>query len=299
MYPIGTPIQTVETGTFALERKILDTPDIFANTAVAGAYAASFGGFVSQSNVGQVHIWLKDGRKHSTSYWVRKFREIADQTLPKGVQSVVVPATSTQGGNAQPIDLLVTDITGGDPTPYAQKVTNLLKSVPGAISVNSTGTQLTPEISIQFDRNKAQALGVDLGQAAQAAGAAFGGNLATQFETTSGLEQVQVIYPERDRTNLDQLKSVAIRSSSGGLVYLSDIARFDSTPTSPLITRTDRNTVIHVNANYAPNSSLSAVENGFMKRLPSLHLPPNIVVRPRRSASRTSCTRRSSAWDWR
>ncbi len=280
MYPIGTPIQTVETGTFALERKILDTPDIFANTAVAGAYAASFGGFVSQSNVGQVHIWLKDGRKNSTSYWVRKFREIADQTLPKGVDSVVVPATSTQGGNAQPIDLLVTDITGGDPTPYAQKVTDLLKGVPGAISVNSTGTQLTPEISIQFDRNKAQALGVDLGQAAQAAGAAFGGNLATQFETTSGLEQVQVIYPERDRTNLDQLKSVAIRSSSGGLVYLSDIARFDSTPTSPLITRTDRNTVIHVNANYGPNSSLSAVENGFMKRLRSLHLPPNIVVRP-------------------
>jgi hydrophobic/amphiphilic exporter-1 (mainly G- bacteria), HAE1 family len=280
MYPIGTPIQTVENGTFALQRKILDTPDIFANTAVAGAYSASFGGFVSQSNVGQVHIWLKDGRKESTSEWVRKYREIAKQALPQGVQFVVVPATSTQGGNAQPIDFLVTDLTGGDPTPYAQKVTDLLKGVPGAVSVNSTGTQLTPEISIQFDRNKAQALGVDLGQAAQAAGAAFGGNLATQFETTSGLEQVQVIYPERDRTNLDQLKSVAIRSSSGGLVYLSDIARFESTPTSPLITRTDRNTVIHVNANYAQNSSLSAVEKGLMKRLPSLHLPPNIVVRP-------------------
>jgi hydrophobic/amphiphilic exporter-1 (mainly G- bacteria), HAE1 family len=280
IYPIGTPIATVENGTFALERKILDTPDTFANTSVAGAYAASFGGFVSQSNVGQVHIWLKDNRRQPTSYWVRQFRDIAREALPKGVQAVVVPATSTGGGNAQPIDLLVTDLTGGDPTPYAQKVTELLKSVPGAISVNSTGTQLTPEISIQFDRNKAQALGVDLGQAAQAAGAAFGGNLATQFETTSGLEQVQVIYPERERTSLDQLKSVAIRSSSGGLVYLSDIARFVSTPTSPLITRTDRNNVIHVNANYAPNSSLSAVEKAFMKRLPSLHLPPNVVVRP-------------------
>ena len=53
-----------------LEQKILNTSDIFANTAVAGAYAASFGGFVSQSNVGQVHIWLKDKRKESTSYWV-------------------------------------------------------------------------------------------------------------------------------------------------------------------------------------------------------------------------------------
>ncbi len=280
MYPIGTPIQTVENGTFALERKLLKTPDAFANTAVAGAYAASFGGFVAQSNVGQVHFWLKDGRKQPTNYWVRQFKKIVDKSLPSGVQAVVVPATSTGGGNAQPIDFLVTDVTGGDPTPYAQRVEKLLASVPGATSVNSTGTQLAPQISIQFDRNKAQELGVDLGQAAQAAGAAFGGNQATQFETTSGLEQVQVIYPSSYQTNLDALKSVAIRSSSGSIVYLSDIARFQSTPTAPLVTRTDRNNVIHVNANYAGNSSLSAVENGLEKRLPSLHLPPNIVVRP-------------------
>jgi HAE1 family hydrophobic/amphiphilic exporter-1 len=280
IYPIGTPIQTVETGTFALEQKMLNTPDAFANTAVAGAYAASFGGFVSQSNVGQVHFWLKDARKHPTDYWVTQFRRIARSNLPSGVQAVVVPATSTAGGNSQPIDFLVTDVTGGDPTLYAQQVAALLQKVPGATSVNSTGTQLAPEISIQFDRNKAQALGVDLGQAAQAAGAAFGGNQAAQFETTSGLEQVQVIYPQSAQTSLDVLKSVAIRSSTGSIVYLSDIARFVSTPTAPLVTRTDRNNVIHVNANYSANSSLSAVEQGLIKRLPSLHLPPNIVVRP-------------------
>ncbi|MGB6519296.1 MAG: efflux RND transporter permease subunit [Candidatus Cybelea sp.] len=280
MYPIGTPLSTVEKGTFALERKVLDTPDAVAITTVAGAYAASFGGFVSQNNVGQVHLWLKDNRRHPTDYWVAQVRQIAQKTLPRSVDTVVVPATSTQGGNAQPVDLLVTDVTGGDPTAYAQRVEALLQRVPGATSVNSTGSLLAPEIDVQFDRNKAQALGVDLGQAAQAAGAAFGGNLATQFETTAGLEQVQVIYPEADRASIEQLKSVAIRSSSGGIVYLGDIARFVSTPTPPLVTRTDRRNVVHVNANYAPKSSLSAVENGLMKRLPSLHLPPNIVVRP-------------------
>lgn len=280
VYPIGTPIATVEKGVFGLEKRVLGTPDTFANTAVAGAYAAPFGGFVSQNNVGQVHVWLNDNRKHSTTYWVGQFRDIAHKYLPHGVQAVVVPSTGTSGGNAQPIDFLVTDVVGGDPTTYAQQVLGLLEKVPGATGVNSSGTQLAPEISIQFDRNKAQALGVDLGNAAEAAGAAFGGNVATQFETPAGLEQVQVIYPQSYQTSLDQLKSVALRSSSGGIVYLSDIARFTSTPTSPLITRTDRNNVIHVEGNYAPNSSLSAVENGLLKKLPSLHLPPNIVVRP-------------------
>ena len=118
VYPIGTPLSTVETATFGLEKKVLQTPDVFANTAVAGAYAAPFGGFVSQSNVGQVHVWLKDGRSRSTAYWVDQFQTIAKNYLPPSAQAFVVPATGTQSGNAQPIDLLVTDLTGGDPTNY-------------------------------------------------------------------------------------------------------------------------------------------------------------------------------------
>jgi hydrophobic/amphiphilic exporter-1 (mainly G- bacteria), HAE1 family len=282
-YPIGTPLTTVENGIFAFEKKILSYPDIFANTAVAGAYAASFGGFVSQQNVGQVHVWLKDNRKHPTSYWVTEFQKLAQSPksgFPPDVSVVVVPSTGTGGGNAQPVDFLVTDLTGGDPTPYAQKVLDALKGVKGATSVNSSGTALTPEISIIFNREKAQALGVDVGQAAEAAGAAFGGNVATQFETTSGLEQVQVIYPPADQTDLNLLRNVPIRSSNGSIVYLDDIATFESTPTPPLMTRTDRNTVIHVDSNIAPNSSLSNVENALMKKIPSLHLPQNIAVRP-------------------
>ena len=279
-YPIGTPLTRVEQGVFAYEKKILANSDIQANTAVAGAYSASFGGFVTQQNVGQVHVWLKDDRKHSTSYWVTQFQKLAKTTFPPEATAVVVPSTATGGGNAQPVDFLVTDLTGGDPTPYAIKVLNALKSVKGATSVNSSGTALTPEISIEFNREKAEALGVDIGQAAEAAGAAFGGNVATQFETTSGLEQVQVIYPPQDQTNLNVLRNIPIRSSSGGIVYLGDIATFVSTPTPPLMTRTDRNTVIHVDSNVAPNSSLSNVERALEKKLPALHLPPNIAVRP-------------------
>ncbi|HEY1429548.1 MAG TPA: efflux RND transporter permease subunit, partial [Candidatus Tumulicola sp.] len=263
-----------------LEKKILAQKDVFANTAVAGAYSAAFGGFVAQSNVGQVHIWLKDEHKQSTSYWVTQLSKLAKSYLPSNVTAYVVPATGTQAGNSQPIDFLVSDLSGGDPTDYAQRVLDLLKTVPGATSVNSSGTQRAPEISVQFDRKKAEALGVDLGQAAQAAGAAFGGNVATQFETAEGLEQVQVIYPTSYQTSISGLKSVPIRSSNGSIVYLGDIARFESTPTPPLITRTNRNTVVHVDANYSSSSSLSAVEEGLIKRLPSLHLPPNVYVRP-------------------
>jgi HAE1 family hydrophobic/amphiphilic exporter-1 len=125
-----------------------------------------------------------------------------------------------------------------------------------------------------------QALDVSLGSAAQAAGAAFGGDVATQFETPAGLEQVQVIYPLNDQTALQSLGQIPIRSQTGAIVHLSDFATFESTPTSPLVTRTNRLNVIHVDANFAPTSSLSNVQSAFVHALPSLHLPPNITVTP-------------------
>ena len=98
---------------------------------VSGAYAASFGGFVVQGNVGQIHVFLADGRKHSTDWWVGRFREMARQAAP-GAQTVVVPVTGSGGGNAQPIDELVTDVAGGDPTSAALRVLDILRGTPGA-----------------------------------------------------------------------------------------------------------------------------------------------------------------------
>jgi HAE1 family hydrophobic/amphiphilic exporter-1 len=278
-YPLGTPLETVRAGAFALEKKIEGEPDIAANSTVAGSYSAAFGGFVNQGNVAQIHVWLKDDRKHSTDWWVANLKKIARDNL-KGAVAVVVPATSTQGGNTQPIDYLVSDVTGGDPTAAATKVLEILRATPGVTSANSSGTLLAPEVSLEFDRQKAQALNVDIGTAATAAGAAFGGDVATQFETPQGLEQVQVIYPLSSQHELDSLSALPVRARDGQIVHLGDFTRFAMTPTAPLVTRTDRYTVIHIDANLLPGHSLSEVQAAFAKGIKDAGFPPNIWVRP-------------------
>jgi HAE1 family hydrophobic/amphiphilic exporter-1 len=278
-YPIGTPLSQVRDSAYGLEREVDKQKDVSAEATTAGGYSASFGGYVIQGNVAQITVFLREGRKHSTTEMVPILLKLAQKLVPNA-SSVVVPSTGTGGGNKQPIDFLVSDISGGDPTAAAQKVLGVLKGIKGATSVNGTGTLLAPEVSVEFDRQKAQALNVDIGEAATAAGAAFGGAVATQFETPQGLEQVQVIYPLDDQHELDALKAIPIRSSSGSIVHLGDFAHFVSTPTAPLVTRTDRNTVIHVDANTAPGYSLSQVQNAFVKAIKKLNLPSNITVKP-------------------
>ena len=278
-YPIGTPLTTVRDGAYKLERAVNKQSDVDAESTTAGGYSASFGGYVIQGNVSQTTVFLKDARKHSTTDMVGVFKKLAAQIVPDAT-SVIVPSTGTTGGNKQPIDFLVSDLTGGDPTATAQQLVTILAGIKGATSVNGTGTLLAPEISIEFDRQKAQALNVDIGSAAEAAGAAFGGDVATQFETPQGLEQVQVIYPLDDQHELDALKAIPISNVNGGIVHLGDFATFQSTPTAPLLTRTDRNTVIHVDANIGPGYSLSQVQNAFVAAIRKHHFPANVSIRP-------------------
>jgi HAE1 family hydrophobic/amphiphilic exporter-1 len=279
-YPVGTPLEKTTQAVLAVEQRIRVSPDIDADTAVAGAYAAPFGGFVVQGNSGQIHVWLKVDRQKSTDYWVDEFRREARAVGP-GTDPIVVPATGTGGGNAQPLDELVTDVAGGDPTNYANQVEQVLVNTPGSRNVISSSQALEPQMDVIFDRAKAQALNVTIGTAATAARAAFGGAIATQFETADGLEQVQIIYPRQLQTSLAELAAVPIRTNTGQIVHLGDFSHFVADPVSPLITRVDRNTVIHLSANITSDTSLSNVQNAFLARVKNLNLPKNIVVRPR------------------
>ncbi len=276
-YPTGTLLSKVNVTVQRLEKIAQQIPDLRTDVAAAGSYSSPFGGQLLEGNLGQLHLWLKDNRKQSTTYWVNWLRTHLQSSAP-GATIVVIPATSTGGGNQQPIDYLVTSVQG-DPTQYAQQVYQILKGTPGAANVNSSALNLAPQVNVQFDRSAAQALNVSIGSASTAIRAAMGGAIATQFESTNGLKDVQVIYPLQDRTSLDQIRNIQVRSNTGSIVTVGQVAKLQYAPSPPVITRTNRNSVVHVTANVAPGAALSNVQNAFMKRLKAAGLPPWVLVR--------------------
>jgi HAE1 family hydrophobic/amphiphilic exporter-1 len=279
-YPIGTPLATTTSAVLKLEQRIRALPDIASDTALAGGYASPYGGLLVEGNVGQIQVFLADNRARPTAYWVDEYRRLAAQTLPN-VNVLVIPATGQGGGNAQPLDELVTDVAGGDPTPYAQRVYDAMLHTPGSANVNSSVSALSPQVELLFQRAKMRALDVSLGTATTAARAAFGGTIATQFESPEGLIQVQVIYPRDQRNDLSTISAIPVRADTGAVVHLGDFTTFRWSPTPPLITRVNRATVIDVSANVAAGASLSNVQNAFLARVKALKLPRTIQVRAR------------------
>jgi len=275
-FPTGTPLTTTDAAIRTLTESYLQLPDVQRITSVTGSFRAGFGGAVNLGSQGQVTVFLQPNRTHSTDELARVMTGLGHK-LVSGARVIAIPATGFGGGNSQPIDVTVAT-TRGEPDAYANEILGVLENTPGTANVNSSALRFTPQLNIAFNRDRARALDVNIGTAAAAVRAAFGGTLATQFDSATGIKYVQVLYPVADQTSLSTLERIALRSGTGAIVHLGDIAELQNAPAQALITRVNRQTVVHLGANVQAGYALSKVQSDFLAALGALHLPNTVLV---------------------
>lgn len=275
-YPSGTPLEVTRNTVRTIERDVNLIQDLDTETSLAGAAESPVGGYIIDGGVGQIDLRLRRDRHYSTAYWVDYVRNRVAQLAP-GANPLVIAATNTYGGAWQPIDYLVSNSLG-DPTPYAKQVYLELQQTPGAENVFSSASSLAPQLNITFDKDKARKENVDIGALATAIRAAFGGVRATQFQTQDGLKDIQVTYPLAYQHTVNQLQDIQVRSNTGQLLRVGDLAHLTFTNSTRSIDRVDRQTVVHVSANVAPGATLSSVQKAFAAKLDDLGLPVNVTV---------------------
>jgi len=278
-YPNGTPLAATRDGVLAVERLVDADPAVAAETALAGAYVGNLSGYINDGTVAQLHVFLKPAYAGNTVAWGNGIVRQARRAVPAAAV-VAIPATNTEGGIQQPIDEVVTATGTDDPDVYAAQIYNAMQHTAAAVNVTSTSTGLSPQVEVEFDRQRAQALNVSIGTASTTIRAAFGGVIATQFTGSDGLKDVQVIYPEADQTNLAAIAAIPLRANTGGAVHVGDVARLAQAPAPPLIARINRRSVVYIGANVASGAELSNVQTAFNKQLARLHLPADITVAP-------------------
>ncbi|MGH7727741.1 MAG: efflux RND transporter permease subunit [Vulcanimicrobiaceae bacterium] len=278
-FPAGTPLTATDAAIHAISLAIAKEPDVASDEATAGQFHSGFGGGIALGSSGQVHVFLNDDRKRSTAQWAAIFTRRLGKEFP-AARIVAVPATGVGGGNAQPIDLVITSTEDDNPLPWVAKIQAALAATPGALNVNSSLAKSVPQLEVRFDRARARALNVDIATAANAVRASFGGALAAQFSTTLGTKYVQVTFPQSAQTSLAAIDAIPIRSNGGKLLHVGDIVSFAYQAVSPVINRVNRQTVVQLGANVASGFAPSRVQAGFAKRLAALHLPPTVQVVP-------------------
>lgn len=271
----GTPLEQTRRLIAPLDRELNGWKEVESIETSAGGYYAPFGGFVQAGNTGELHLYLRPGA--NVTDVVARVRQLATQRA-HGAQTIVYQATTQTGGAAQPIDLLVTTTDGSEPGPFANRVADILRATTGARDVVNSATNVSPQVEVVFNRDLARTLDVSIGAASSTIRAAFGSAVASQIVTPDGLMQIDVTYPRSEQGSLEGVLQTPIRTNTGGIVRVGDIAKLTYNPTANLLTRQDRQNVVHVSANLETGAQLSNVLRDFRARLASAKLPATVSV---------------------
>jgi multidrug efflux pump subunit AcrB len=144
---------------------------------------------------------------------------------------------------------------------------------PRLARVFSTFTASTPSIYLDIDRDKAQALGLNMGDVFTALQSTLGGYFVNNFNLYGRTWQVNIEGEARDRRDFENIWQIHVRNKTGDMVPLRSIANLRFVLGPQVITRYNNYRSITVNGSPAPGGS-SGAALAAMQEVSAKTLPP-------------------------
>jgi hydrophobe/amphiphile efflux-1 (HAE1) family protein len=199
-----------------------------------------------------------------------KFRQIQEGTVVP-IAPPPVLGLGTGGGFAY----VLQDLRGGDPKALAQALRGLTVAAnqnPQLNRVFSTYSATNPSIYLDIDRDKAQILGVPLNSVFQALQASLGGYFVNNLNLFGRTWQVQVQAETSDRSSIDDIYRINVRSADGKMIPMRSLAEARVVVGPPARIRYNNRQAVTVQGSPAPGISsgqaLQAMDEVAAKTLP-------------------------------
>jgi multidrug efflux pump len=278
--PPGTDVNNTNSVVHRIEDIIAqDIPEAVKVVSTVGykgesAYELTFVSGI-QSNFAEVTVELSDGKEVARA----SHKEIQRRIQPKldAIPGARIRFRPLSWG--PPILApIVVNIKGPDLGTLAKitaGVKDVMTRIPGVIDIKDDISDAPPELRVQIDREAAASLGVPLDTVAMILRGATAGFDVRDFRDELDVSKkydLKVRYSPEVRTSPRMLDKIKVRSASGALVSLSNIADFSQGPGVNEIRHVDRHRVVLVTAQ---NSGRSAVEisRELKEKLSNFELP--------------------------
>jgi hydrophobe/amphiphile efflux-1 (HAE1) family protein len=274
--PDGASVSRTSETVRQIEQVLKAMPQVQDTFAVIGF---SLLDSANESNTGFLLAKLKpfeDRRRaeDSAQALIRKMFADGQQIIAATIVPFNLPpiiGLSTSGGFEYQLEAL----EGQDPV----KLGGVMQGVVAAANqdarlarVFSTFTASTPSAYLDIDRDKAQALGLNMIDVFAALQSTLGGLYVNNFNLYGRTWQVNIEGQASDRRNLDDLWRIYVRNRAGEMVPMRSIAALRFIVGPQVITRYDNYRSIPINGGPAPGASsgaaLAAMQDVSAKTLP-------------------------------
>ncbi|HMH44734.1 MAG TPA: efflux RND transporter permease subunit, partial [Pyrinomonadaceae bacterium] len=222
--PPGASLTETDRMLHDVEEKLMKTPEIESYSRRTGL---ELGLFVTEPNRGDFAVKLKPGHKRATDEVISDLRgQIAEAEPALEVEFVgIVPdVIGDLQGAPEPIEIKLFSEDAAALDAKADEVETAIKKVSGVVDTKSGVVVSGPAITFKIDPQRASRFGVTADDIAKTAETAMTGDEASQILQQDRLIRVRVIFPADVRTSLDKVKALQVRSSSGQLFRIDQVA---------------------------------------------------------------------------
>ncbi|WP_425066084.1 efflux RND transporter permease subunit [Reyranella sp.] len=234
-----------------LETWLANSADVASYTAYVGAGSPRFYlptvPELSNANFGQIIVMTKD--------LVARERVVAalDDLFKKDFEAVRARVQRLQNGPPVSYPVMFR-VLGDDPQKVrqvAEQVRQVFKADPATRDVNFDWNELAKTVRLEVDQAKARALGVDSQALGNTLQTLLTGINVTQYrERTESIDVVaRAVAPER--LSVEGLEAINLRTSTGGVVSLAQLATLKFELEEPILWRRNKDLLMTVRAGVA------------------------------------------------
>jgi multidrug efflux pump subunit AcrB len=183
-------------------------------------------------------------------------------------------------GNTAGFELQLQSLAGAAPKDLAAVAEGLVIAAnqnPALTGVFTTYGASTPQVYLKLDRERAETLGVAIGDIFSALQTAMGGTYVNDFNRFGRTWQVKVQADATDRKNVEDIFRVRVRTSQGDLIPLRTVADVEVITAPSSIVRYNNRRSVTINGGPAPGYS-SGEAMAAMEAVAAATLPHGFSV---------------------
>jgi len=181
-------------------------------------------------------------------------------------------------GNPEPIEVKLFSEDAAALQSTADEVETAIKKVPGVVDTLNGVVISGPAVTFRIDPLRASQFGVTANDVASTITTAMSGDASSSILQQDRLIKVRVIFPASVRTSLDSVKALQVRSSSGQLFRLDQVAEIEIDKGQAEIERENLRQMLAVTGRLEGSDLGTAIRQIRDQLAKDVKLPPGMTV---------------------
>jgi CzcA family heavy metal efflux pump len=276
--PAGSSLAETNRMLQSVEELLMKTPEVESYSRRTGL---EMGLFVTEPNTGDIAVKLKPDHKRSTEEVISELRDEIKEAQPAldiEFVGIVPDVIGDLQGNPEPIEVKLFSEDAAALQETADAVEAAIQKVPGVVDTLNGVVISGPAVTFNIDPARAAQFGVTANDIASTVTIAMSGDAASSILQQDRLIKVRVIFPPDVRTSLDKVKALQVRSSSGQLFRLDQVADVDIDKGQTEIERENLRQMIGVTGRLEGSDLGTAIRQIQDQLVKDVKFPPGMTV---------------------